>query len=200
MQRRNQLDRTRDTRGRLEQAARRLFTEHGFAAVSAEEIVAEAGVTRGALQYHYADKRGLFVAVLEQLEQENSAELAAAMAATPPSDDPMAGLRAGLNTFLRICRRPEMVQIALSDAPGVLGWHAWRDFEVRYGLGLLIEQFEAARELGLLARAPVRMLAQVVLSAVIEAGMIVAYADDPDTAHAQALETLVLLIGGLLRE
>ncbi|MBF6068208.1 TetR/AcrR family transcriptional regulator [Nocardia farcinica] len=199
MQRRSQLDRTRSTRGQLEQAARELFAERGFTAVSAEEIVAAAGVTRGALQYHYGDKRGLFVAVLEQLERENSAELAAAMAAVPPSNDPMAGLREGLDTFLRICRRPEMVQIALSDAPAVLGWHAWRDFEVRYGLGLLIEQFEAARSLGLLADAPVRMLAQVVLSAVTEAGMIVAHSEDQATAHGQALDALVLLIGGLLR-
>ncbi|VFA94850.1 Potential acrAB operon repressor [Nocardia farcinica] len=199
MQRRSQLDRTRSTRGQLEQAARELFAERGFTAVSAEEIVAAAGVTRGALQYHYGDKRGLFVAVLEQLERENSAELAAAMAAVPPSNDPMAGLREGLDIFLRICRRPEMVQIALSDAPAVLGWHAWRDFEVRYGLGLLIEQFEAARSLGLLADAPVRMLAQVVLSAVTEAGMIVAHSEDQATAHAQALDALVLLIGGLLR-
>src|SRR5690606_5761136 len=199
MRRRSQLDRTRDTRTRLEQAARRLFAEHGFAAVSPDEIVAEAGVTRGAPQYHYGDKRGLFVAVLDQLERENSAELAAAMAAVPPSDDPMAGLREGFDTFLRICRRPEMVQIALSDAPGVLGWDAWREFELRYGLGLLVEQFEAAEESGLLLGAPVRMLAQVVLSAVVEAGMIVAYADDPETAHAQGLDTLVLLVGGLLR-
>lgn len=176
-----------------------MFTEQGFASVSAEEIVTAAGVTRGALQYHYGDKRGLFVAVLEHMEQENSAELAAAMAAVAPSDDPMASLREGLDTFLRICRRPEMVQIALSDAPGVLGWHAWRDFELRYGLGLLVEQFETARELGVLVDAPVRLLAQVVLSAVTEAGMIVAYADDPATAHTQALDSLVLLIGGLLR-
>ncbi|SLJ57758.1 Uncharacterised protein [Mycobacteroides abscessus subsp. abscessus] len=43
------------------------------------------------------------------------------------------------------------------------------------------------------------MLAQVVLSAVTEAGMIVAHSEDQATAHAQALDALVLLIGGLLR-
>ncbi|WP_405163900.1 hypothetical protein [Nocardia sp. NBC_01499] len=28
----------------------------------------------------------------------------------------------------------ELVRIALSDAPAVLGWQAWREFEARYGL------------------------------------------------------------------
>ncbi|MFC8528174.1 TetR/AcrR family transcriptional regulator [Nocardia sp. NPDC057227] len=200
MPRRSQLDRTRSTRGRLEEAGRALFAEHGFGAVSAEQIVATAGVTRGALQYHYGDKRGLFVAVLERLEQDNTDELVAAIAGAPPSADPMVGLRAGLDAFLRICRRPEMVRIALSDAPAVLGWDAWRELEAKHGLGLIVLQLEAARATGLLAPdAPVRMLAQLVLSAVTEAGMIVAHAEDPGTAHDRALDALVLLLAGLLR-
>lgn len=199
MPRRSQLDRTRDTRDRLERAGRELFAERGFAAVAAETIVATAGVTRGALQYHYGDKQGLFVAVLEQLERENTEELIATMAAVPPSDDPMTGLRAGLDAFLTICRRPEMVRIALSDAPAVLGWNAWRELEARFGLGVIVAQLEALRSLGLLSDAPVRMLAQLVLSAVIEAGLIVAHAEDQAAAHAQALDALVLLMAGLLR-
>lgn len=66
MQRRSQEDRSRATRAALEQAGRRLFAERGFAATSAEELVTEAGVTRGALHHHYGDKRGLFLAVLEK--------------------------------------------------------------------------------------------------------------------------------------
>ncbi|WP_174552864.1 hypothetical protein [Nocardia harenae] len=83
--------------------------------------------------------------MLEQLERDNTDELVAAIAGAPPSADPMAGLRAGLDAFLRICRRPEMVRIALSDAPAVLGWDAWRELEAKYGLGPIVVQLEAAR-------------------------------------------------------
>ncbi|WP_280297826.1 TetR/AcrR family transcriptional regulator [Nocardia neocaledoniensis] len=70
MQRRSQEDRSRTTRAALERAGRDLFAERGFAGTSAEQLVAAAGVTRGALHHHYGDKRGLFLAVLEQVETE----------------------------------------------------------------------------------------------------------------------------------
>ena len=41
------------TRQKLERVARELFAKRGFADVSAEEIVAAADVTRGALYHHY---------------------------------------------------------------------------------------------------------------------------------------------------
>jgi AcrR family transcriptional regulator len=40
--------------------ARRLFAERGYAHVPAAEIVTTAGVTRGALYHHFADKQELF--------------------------------------------------------------------------------------------------------------------------------------------
>ena len=57
---RTQAERTAATRAALIDAARGLFTARGYAGVSAEEIVAAAGVSRGALYHHFEDKRGLF--------------------------------------------------------------------------------------------------------------------------------------------
>src|SRR5262249_50681235 len=54
---------TQATREKLERVARELFAQRGFAGVSAEELVAKAGVTRGALYHHYDGKEGLFEAV-----------------------------------------------------------------------------------------------------------------------------------------
>lgn len=199
MQLRNHENRSRSTRFALERAGRELFAEHGFTAVPAEQLVAVAGVTRGALQYHYADKRGLFVAVLEQLEWENTQEIAAAMAAAPNPDDLLDTLAIGLRTFLDICCRPEMIQIALSDAPAVLGWQAWREFEARNGLGLLTPQLEAARAAGQIPDVQVNILAQLLLSAATEAGMLVAHAPDPAAARDDALQALMTVIAGTLR-
>ncbi|MBH0777243.1 TetR/AcrR family transcriptional regulator [Nocardia bovistercoris] len=198
MPRRSQEDRSRTTKAALEQAGRRLFTERGFAGTSAEQLVAEAGVTRGALHHHYDDKRGLFLAVLEQLELENTAEIERAMTAAD-SDDVLVTMAIGLNLFLEICQRPEMIRIALFDAPAVLGWEQWRELEARYGLGLIMDQLEAARSAGLVPDVPIRTLAQLLLSAISEAGLIVAHAPDKEQARAQAQQSLMLLISGLLR-
>lgn len=197
MPRRSQEDRSRTTRTALEQAGRRLFTERGFAGTSAEQLVTEAGVTRGALHHHYSDKRGLFLTVLEQLETEITTEIENALRAAP-AEDILTAMAAGLNTFLEICQRPEMIRIALFDAPAVLGWQAWRELEARHGLGLITAELERARDTGLITATAVPTLAQLILSAVSEAGLIVAHADDKDTARRQTQESLLLLVSGLL--
>ncbi|MGK8525230.1 TetR/AcrR family transcriptional regulator [Nocardia asteroides] len=198
MPRRSQEDRSRGTRAALEQAGRRLFTERGFAGTSAEELVTEAGVTRGALHHHYGDKRGLFLAVLEQIEVQITEEIEDAIAAVDP-DDVMAAMTAGLGLFLEICQRPAVLRIALTDAPAVLGWQAWREFDSAHGLGLITAQLERAREAGLIADAPVPVLAQLIMSVVGEAALIVAHAEDPDLARRRTQHSILLLISGLLR-
>ncbi|MFC9895270.1 TetR/AcrR family transcriptional regulator [Nocardia sp. NPDC127579] len=195
MPRRSQEDRSRATRAALEQAGRRLFAERGFAGTSAEQLVAAAGVTRGALHHHYGDKRGLFVAVLEQLEIDNMAEIETAIAGT---EDLIAAMAIGLGTFLEICQRPEMIRIALYDAPAVLGWQAWRELEIRHGLGMIIRQLEDARSAGLIPDIPVTAFAHLLLAAITEAGHLVAHATDKDATRAQAQQSLMLLVSGLL--
>ncbi|KZM68903.1 TetR/AcrR family transcriptional regulator [Nocardia terpenica] len=198
MPRRSQEDRSRSTRAALEQAGRRLFAEHGYSGVSAEQIVSAAGVTRGALHHHYGDKRGLFVAVLERLEAENTAEVAAAVDALPDTTDLLAAMAVGLRTFLEINLRPETVRIAMSDGPAVLGWQSWREMEARHGLGMIIDLVQQAVDAGVVVRAPVRVLAQLILSAVTEGGMIVAHAEDPEQARAEVEQSMLLLVGGML--
>ncbi|WP_433663025.1 TetR/AcrR family transcriptional regulator [Nocardia sp. CA-128927] len=198
MPRRSQEDRSRTTRAALEQAGRRLFTERGFAATSAEELVTEAGVTRGALQHHYGDKRGLFLEVLEQIEVESTVEIETAIAAVDP-DDLMAGMAVGLSVFLEICQRPAMLRIALTDAPAVMGWQAWREFERRHGLGMITALLERAQAAGLIAEGPIQMLAQLLLSSITESALIVAHAADPDSARAEAQQAVLLLISGIVR-
>jgi len=189
---RSQQDRTTATRAALLTAARGLFATRGFANVPAEEIVAAAGVTRGALHHHFGDKKGLFRAVFEQLEADFLAEVVTAIDGVAPEElVPVA-----IGAFLDICSRPDTLQIALTDAPAVLGWAEWRSIEAAYGLGLVVALAETS--------APVQagtttatLLGQLVLSSLIEAALLVANSDDPAGARQQAESTLLVLFGDL---
>src|SRR6476646_3976924 len=112
------------TRAKLLAAARDLFGTRGFAAVGTEEVVRAAGVTRGALYHQFADKRELFEAVFEQLEQEIILVAEGRMSEHP--DDLLAAFRAACRGWLEVCLEPEIERIVLLDAPAVLGWETWR--------------------------------------------------------------------------
>ncbi|MFI9384333.1 TetR/AcrR family transcriptional regulator [Kutzneria sp. NPDC052558] len=192
MPRRSQEERTRSTRSALTAAARELFASRGYAAVSTDEIVRAAGVTRGALYHHYADKQALFEDVFEQLEAEMSAEISDAFSGAP---DHLSAMAAGVTLFLDICQRPAVLRIALTDAPAVLGWSRWREIEARHGLRLVTATLSAAVADGLIATPSVEALAQLVLSAVIESALMIANGADRAPTQ-QALMTLLL---GLVR-
>jgi AcrR family transcriptional regulator len=177
-------------------AARALFAERGYAAVSADEIVSVAGLTRGALHHHFGDKAGLFRAVLEQLETEITAEVAAALDGI---DDTAGRMVAGLRTFLDQCQRPEIFRIALTDAPAVLGWQAWRQVEADHALGLIKDLIRHGIEAGMITPQPVEILAQLVLSVTIEAALLITHAPDPIAARTKVEPTLATMLAGLLR-
>jgi AcrR family transcriptional regulator len=197
MQRRSQAERTQATRALLIRTGRELMAEHGFAGVSAEQLVAAAGVTRGALHHHFGDKHGLFLAVIEEVERENTEEILAAIQTAP---DQWSGIVLGIRRFLDICERPYVVQLAMTDALSVLGWPRWRALEEQYGLGMVTAALRDARDTGLLKPAPVQVLAKLVLSAITEAGLVIAHADDRAAARAEAEAALLTLMAGLVRE
>lgn len=56
------------TRGLILAAARRCFHARGVSATSLEHIAQEAGVTRGAIYWHFANKEELFKAMCDEVE------------------------------------------------------------------------------------------------------------------------------------
>jgi AcrR family transcriptional regulator len=70
---------TEATRGKLLQAAYRIFTRDGFEAARIEDIAAEAGYTRGAFYAHFQTKEDLFFSLLEQEASNNMRKLATAL-------------------------------------------------------------------------------------------------------------------------
>jgi len=182
------------TRSALLAAARELFTDRGYAATSTTEIVARAGVTRGALYHHFSAKHDLFRAVFEQLEAEVTDHVAQEALA---GVDPLEQLRVGSRAYLDVCLDPAVQRVVLVEGPSVLGWETWQEIESRYGYGLVVAGVEAAMAAGLVDTQPVAPLAHVLFGALTEAGMVVARAGDPRAARAEMDEAMDRLLDGL---
>jgi AcrR family transcriptional regulator len=183
-----------DTRAQLIQAGRELFAERGYAGVGTEEIVARAGVTRGALYHHFEDKKDLFRAVHEQLERDLATSIGEQIADV---EDPWEALVRGVRGFLNASTDPALMRIALVDAPVVLGWQEWREIDARYSLGLVSLGLQNAMDRGLLRRQEVRPLAHLLLGSITEAAMMIAHAPDHEAARREVEAPLLALLEGL---
>jgi AcrR family transcriptional regulator len=193
--RQRQADRSEATRAKLVSVARELFATRGYAEVGTEEIVRSAEVTRGALYHHFEDKRDLFRAVHEQVEKELAEQIGGALDATRP---PLEILAEGMRTFLDACEQdPAVRQIALLDAPAVLGWREWREVDAKYGMGLVVFGLQAAMDAGTIESQPVEPLAHIVLGALGEAALMIADADDPKGARREVEAPLIAFLDGL---
>lgn len=107
-----------ETRKKLIEVARRAFAEYGYADTSMDKLTAEAGLTRGALYHHFGDKRGLFAAVVDQIDSQ-MAEYAQQHREQP--DDLWEGLLLEGQTYIQNALNPEFQRIVLRDGPAVLG-------------------------------------------------------------------------------
>jgi AcrR family transcriptional regulator len=194
--RRSHAERTATTKAALLAAGRELFGEKGYAGAGREEIVARARVTRGALYHHFGDKRGLFRAVVEDVEKEVTAQVAAAADQAGPGDM-RRSLIVGSMRFLDCSMDPAVRQIILLDAPAVLGWREWRDIHECHGLGLTKTALTVAMDSGAIHPQPVEPLAHMLLAALNEAAMLVAQSDDPDTTRAEVGVTVERLFDAL---
>jgi len=183
------------TRAALLNAARELFTEHGYADAPTEDIVQRAGVTRGALYHHFKDKQDLFRAVMEEVDQEFTQRVALASAAA--DGEIWERLMAGVDAFLEGCSEPAIRRIILLDAPAVLSLETYREIEAKYGLGLVRGALQGVMEAGVIERQPVEPLAHLMLGVLHEAGMLIATADEPEAARTQVRGTVERMLEGL---
>lgn len=95
------------TRSALLDAAEHLFAERGVASTTLQDIAMAAGVTRGALYWHFADKGALFNAMLERVLLPLEAAEALVESGGHPQD-PLRALRSHLHrVFERMIGNPQ---------------------------------------------------------------------------------------------
>src|SRR5690606_256195 len=127
--RRSNDERTQATRAALLAAARDCFVRDGYAGTSTPAIVAAAGITRGALYHHFADKKDLFRHVVEQEARAVADAIEAALpvagipAAGVPADDVRAreALMVGSIAYFDAMAVSGRTRLLLREGPAVLG-------------------------------------------------------------------------------
>ena len=164
------------TRSAIVESARRLFAERGFAAVSIEDIVRQARVTRGALYHHFRDKRDLFAVVTEEVERDVTQKV---LDQAELENDALAEMLRGTGKFLDLCTEQEVRQITIVDGLAVLGYETHHEIHSRYGLALVRGALTLLAEQKRLKPELVEPLSHLVFGAVLEAAMAVGKSEDP---------------------
>ncbi|HEX8051649.1 MAG TPA: TetR/AcrR family transcriptional regulator [Thermoleophilaceae bacterium] len=158
-------------------AARELFTEHDFHAVGTAQVLARAGVSRGAMYHHFPSKTDLFRAAWETSERDL---LARFTERSTGGGSPFESLVSGCRAYLVECATSrELQRIGLRQSRAVLGWEQWSEAVAALGLGVMKAGVGAAVESGELRTNDVDATARILLSALIEAGLLIATARDP---------------------
>lgn len=127
--RRSNKERTETTRAALIAAARKLFVENGYADTGTPEIVAAAGLTRGALYHHFTDKQALFHAVVETEAEAVATEIDAAAPDDLPAREALAR---GGDAYLAAMAAPGRTRLLLIDGPAVLSRVGMDDIDARH--------------------------------------------------------------------
>jgi len=184
------------TREQLLETARELFGDRGYEDTSVEAVLQHTGVARGALYHHFHSKAELFDAVAEQVFVEIADQTAAAARG---GGEPLERLRAGSHAWLQMALDPAVQRIALLDPPAVLGWTRWRELDEQYTLGGLRASLRRLCDEGRIPNGEEGLLAHMLLAALNEAALFIAYAEDQgaalDTARA-AIDTLLGRLAG----
>lgn len=184
------------TRKLLLGAACALFAQKGYHATGTNDLVAAAGMTRGALYHHYRDKEALFEAVFREVAADLYDQ--ASLMVAPLGADRWRQLQEGLQAHLTvIAASPRMQRILLLDGPAVLGWSRWREVQSEFSLGSLVMALTDLTQTGVVSAGPPLMVAHLLLAALNEAALLIAHAADPTRVRDEAGEVLRRFVTGL---
>ena len=160
------------TRTWLIETATKLFGERGYAGTPLEEVVARAGLTRGAVYHHFKDKRALFEAVIDRLLHDvvNEVERRTLKRAVQRGEERESD---AIEFFLEaLCDGPTH-RILSVDGPAVLGRERWSELMSARLLEPLRRAVVRASERGHVPVDLVPALTHLLFGAVQEAALLI---------------------------
>lgn len=195
MTRRTRSEMIVETRAKLIAAGRQAFATLGYAEASMDDFTAAAGLTRGALYHHFGDKKGLFEAVVNQIDGEMNERLKERAAKAPSRWESF--VEEGIG-YIEMALEPEIGRILLRDGPAVLGDPA--SWPSANGCIMTMKaSLDALLADGVVRDIDTEATARMVTGASCYAAQWIANADDPVAISKRATEAYRQLIEGLLR-
>lgn len=184
-----------ETRGKLLAAGRDAFGTVGYADASMDDFTAGAGLTRGALYHHFGGKKGLFEAVLMQIDSEMSLRLKQVSSDAPTR---WQGLVDECTAYIEMALEPEIQRIVFRDGPAVMGDPStWPN--ASGCLAAMTSNLACLKEEGMLAEVDPEAAAGLVNGAMAYASQWIANADDPQAASTKAVQAFRRMLEGLRR-
>ena len=185
------------TKRALIDVAAELFTEHGYAGTSLDEIVAGARVTKGALYHHFSGKQALFEAVFEKVEADSTKAIRKAVR---DNKDPWEKAMSGLRAFLDIVQEPGYRRIVIQEGPAILGYERFREQEERSTFGIVQEIVSSVLRSYDLEASMVETFSRIFFGAMSAAGAAVSSAEDTERASAEVEAAIAFILAGLRQQ
>ncbi|MGH1422752.1 MAG: TetR/AcrR family transcriptional regulator [Hyphomonas sp.] len=184
------------TRTSIIDAAEKLFVRDGFVGASLSAIVAEAGITKGALFHYFPNKEAVFKEVWSRLQERMTAEATQAAYDARDVDDPYAPFLAGSKVYLEWACRPDYQKILIVEGPAVLGFKGLYEAEYESGARNVRRGLTHLSNCGIIAEERIEPYGMLLLNAINGAGF--AFLNDSgDVSVSELYDAFERLLRGL---
>lgn len=189
----SKAEQKQQTMQKLIEVAREMFSKKGYLDAAMEDIVKQAGVTRGALYHNFGSKEGLFEAVLASVQQEIGERVEAEAA---KSEEPWQQLILGCLAFVSSAVEQRNKRILLIDGPAVIGWEKWRRMDEENSMRHLREQLQTMQEQGYLRPVSIDALTHLLSGAMNEAVLWISETLNQEKSLEEISAAMTLLLEG----
>ncbi len=167
----------RTSRDRILAIATMHFAKLGYLGTSLEAVVKDAGVSRGALYHHFADKHDLFRLVCLKLQSDNAKKIDSAIAS---GANPWEGFVNGIHSMLDTAADKGVRRILFVERVSVLTWDEWSAIDMGTVGGSLRPAMIRAMDEGYMERRPVAALWYLIAGSISRVTTIAAESDEID--------------------
>jgi AcrR family transcriptional regulator len=190
----------RQAREELLTAALHVFARRGYGQAGVDEVVAEAGYSKGALYWHFSGKEDLLTALLDERIDAPAREMVALLQSAPPDRDMSVEAARAFARRLREQREAVLLDreywsLAMRD-PGLRNRYIARQTELRRALAGALEarmHHLGTPDLPMGAERVARIIMSII------AGLAIDELIDPGSVDPDLLaETLAVLYSGLI--
>ncbi len=175
----------------LLEAGLRCFARRGFHAATMDEIAAEAGVSKGAIYWHYKDKQDLFLSIMRERGQALEAAGARAIEGMDLTGDPgdlLKAIMVGIFRFYAGNREfASLVGLLRSGKDAPFGEALFRELTEFYrrARSQFVPLFAFGIERGLFASAPPKAMAAWLLATID--GTVMQWVIDPEEIDLESV-------------